>query len=621
MKPPLTRFLCLAAFLAACGDQPADPAPDSNPSDPDSGNMSKMDQGTDTSTVTTTTTTTDPTVEVPRPDGLPHYGSPTCRPAPERFWQLTPLQLSRTYAPLLKDPLPRMQERLAFYAVRGEPFSADPALINASTLMMAEVMAMAGELTQALLKTPKVLDGCAEGGPDAACRAKMWSNVASTTWRRPMTGEEIKEMEAFYQEMASLHNENAALSLSMRRLLVAPHVLFRAERGELDTALGRRDLNAYEMADFVSYTLTDGPPDSDLAAAAEDGTLTDPEVLQAQVDRLVNLQPDRDDSVSASIHEPQRVYGLMRFFREWLEVDKVEEALKPGLRSAVIASYYADLDKKDKRLGLVPGEERAKRWLDNEMMLFVRQVVWEGEGTLKALLTGEETYLSKTLSGYYGLPLDERVDGAFVPMTQGRRGFLMQGGFLLAHDTTSARGKFIRSKLLCQPVPDPQDDIDMDLEGQAEELSMKEGRKLSPREVRAKHLEDPNCKGCHGMIDPLGFPFDHFNEHGSYRESWDGFAIDTAGEITATARSNATVQGPAELIDQLADSPEVRACFVRQLFTFVHGRAPGMEDQCVLEDLTQKFEASGGHIRQLMSQMMTAEHSWHRTPLFDEVSP
>ena len=557
-------------------------------------------------------------VTVERPEELPVYGEPGCRPPDERLWQLTPMQLSRTYEQLQgSQEVNRLQSRLTYYSVLGEPFSADPSLINASTLMMSEVLTIAREIGEGMIDDPAPLDACLnDAEPDEACRTKAFSDLAELIWRRPIEDEELERVEAFYDQMASLYGAPSALRLTVRRLLSAPGALYRSERGELNEALGVRELSTYEIADQIAYTLTDAPPDEALRQAAASGTLRDPGQVAAHVQRILEPQPSRDDSVAVEIHQAQRIYGLMRFFREWLEVDDVEEAIKPDVRKHVINAYYSHLDRKDKALQGVPSEERAKRWLDNEMMLFVRRVLWEGEGTLKALLTSDETYYSKTLSAYYGFPLDARPDGVVAPMQHGRRGLLMQGGFLLAHDSTSSRGLFIRTKLLCQPVDEPLDDIDMDLDGQSEALAMG-GMRPNPREVRRQHLESPACAGCHASIDPLGFPFDGFDEYGVERTLWDGYAIDTQGEITDTDLIDGPVATPQELIETLADSSQVRACFVRQLFTFVHGREPGEGDSCVLKELTEGFEQSGGAIRPLMEQMLEHQHTWQRMPLFD----
>ena len=60
-------------------------------------------------------------------------------------------------------------------------------------------------------------------------------------------------------------------------------------------------------------------------------------------------------------------------------------------------------------------------------------------------------------------------------------------------------------------VPDP----DTLLEGRprANRVRFEEeaGEPLSPREVRARHLGDPVCAGCHAQTDPLGYPFDAFD--------------------------------------------------------------------------------------------------------------
>ena len=181
----------------------------------------------------------------------------------------------------------------------------------------------------------------------------------------------------------------------------------------------------------------------------------------------------------------------------------------------------------------------------------------------------------------------------------------MQSGFLTSHDGATDRGLFIRDRLLCQPVAAP-DDVDMNLEGLEQLLEDEEDTTLSPREIRARHLADPACSGCHLGIDPLGFPFDGFDDSGIPRDTWDGFPIDLAGEIIGTETIDGPVFGAQELVTKLSTAPEVQDCFVQQVFEFVFGRPPGPDDACVVQAAQDAFRASGGDVRELFVELLSA---------------
>ena len=64
----------------------------------------------------------------------------------------------------------------------------------------------------------------------------------------------------------------------------------------------------------------------------------------------------------------------------------------------------------------------------------------------------------------------------------------------------------------------------------ADDAEMQEAG-LTLRQKLAAHAEKSVCAGCHSRIDPLGFPFDGYDDAGLPREDHDGFSIDTAGRI------------------------------------------------------------------------------------------
>ena len=537
-----------------------------------------------------------------RPDGLPIPGTDTCRPPRQKLWQLTPLQQAQTYQRLADAmSVGDLQARLELYAAQGSPYSADPSIINGSTLLLTELFGGARRLAAALVAKPESLDACLKGTsqPSDACLTSALSALALKALRRPLDPASRDAWLAAYKAHRASLEHDAALELTLRRVLMAPGALTRAELGVVDDSTGLATLSAFERADLIAYTLTDAPPDEALMAAALDGSLQDPGVMRRHAQRLLDAQPSRESVITETIGAARQVVGLMRFFREWLDTNAVTNAERPELN----------------RLENLT-EERVLRWLDNEAMMFLRHVLWDGDGKLSTLLSADFSALkSNTLARYYGIapvPTDE-----VSPAAHGRLGLLMQAGFLTAHKSTTARGLFIRERLLCQIVPAAPLEADMNLEGLADDLAATEGRRLSPREVRARHMADAQCSGCHTLIDPLGFPLDGFDTSGRPRAMWDGFPIDTAGQIFGSATIDGPVATPQELIRRLAAAPEVHDCFVLQLYRYVHGRSPTQEDTCYLERLQQSFRASGGDVRALLVDMVTGPEAYERTPLWD----
>ena len=606
--PPLSPLLCFALLATGCQGESVDSSAPGQGQRPGVGGQPGADMGDEAAFPDGSVPDAAAEPVIPELD-LP--GTATCRPPWRSHWQLTPKQLVQTFRHLWpKGPEPQFgqfEAKLVLYATADEPYTSTPALSLSTPAFSTEVIALASMVAQGMLKEKGGVPGlppCAsEDAPDLSCAKETLQSFGARAWRRPLTPEEVSTWSEAFAARAAQASAKEAMHILLRRVLAHPEVLLRQGAGELPPmaeAPIAATLTPFELADFIAYTLTDGPPDEALAGVAEDGTLSDPEVREAQVRRLLDRAPEAEVIVAQDLGAPQKVTGILRFFREWLDVEDIRFQERPNL---------------GKHEGL--SEERALRWMDNEAMLFLRHVLWEGDARLKTLLSADYTTYqgSRSIARYYmGEDAAKSPPAGVAPTTDGRLGMLMQGGFLISHQSATSRGLFIRSRLFCQDIHAPvSDDIDMNLAG-LEEMLEAQGGDLSAREVRAVHMKDPACSGCHASIDPLGFPFDHFDTNGLYREDWDGFPIDTAGEVLHTKASDTQVDGPQSLVLALSESADVRACFVRQLYTWVHGRTPGQEDTCYLEGHIASFEASGGDIRELLVGMMTGPEATTRTP-------
>ena len=69
----------------------------------------------------------------------------------------------------------------------------------------------------------------------------------------------------------------------LKAILVSPHFLFRSEK---PTDSGR--ISDFELANRLSYFLWASMPDDPLFALAQEGKLSDSEMLIAQVDRMLD---------------------------------------------------------------------------------------------------------------------------------------------------------------------------------------------------------------------------------------------------------------------------------------------------------------------------------------------
>jgi hypothetical protein len=257
--------------------------------------------------------------------------------------------------------------------------------------------------------------------------------------------------------------------------------------------------------------------------------------------------------------------------------------------------------------------------LRKEAEAFLDHVIWDDQGDLDSMYLAPYTFLNGELADYYGV--DGPSGDAFVkfdlPPGQGS-GFLTQGGLLsvLAKPNQTSpihRGKFVREHLLCQVVPPPPDNVDI--------TPPEVDPDLPTRERFKQHSVDPACSGCHSMMDPVGFGFEHFDGIGRWRDVEAGQPVDATGEIIGGA-TKGSFDGVPELAALLVDSPEVEACMTLQWFRYAYGRADDKVDSCTLADLQQQFAGSGRRIQDLIvSLTQTDAFLYRRAPEGEGDSP
>ncbi len=316
-----------------------------------------------------------------------------------------------------------------------------------------------------------------------------------------------------------------AIRLVATTMLQSPHFLYRVEFGEpVEEAPGVRQLTGYELASRLSYLLWGTMPDAKLLSAAADGRLASAADVAGQAERMLGDARARE--------------VVLDFHGQWLELKRVEELEKDG-------DAFPEFDAEVRPL------------LRAEAEAFLDHVIWDGPGDLDSMYLAPYTFLNGPLAAYYGVDGPSGEAFTRVELEHGQSsGFLTQGGLMsvLAKPNQTSpihRGKFVRERLLCQTVPPPPDNVDI--------TPPEVDPTLPTRERFKQHSVDPSCSGCHGMMDPIGFGFEHFDGAGRFRASEAGQPIDATGEIIGGG-TRGTFDGVPELAAMLVESPEVESC-------------------------------------------------------------
>lgn len=483
---------------------------------------------------------------------------------PRRVRRLSHAEYNRTVAALLGGPSELGLKFAPDEVIEGYSNNADALLV--SGLLADQYREAAEAIADQLVADLPARLGCdpvADG--EAACAASFITKFAKQAFRRPATATELERYKALWSEAAAAEGFDAGVRWTIAAILQSPNFLYRTELGE-HVGDGIYQLTPHELASEVSYLILGGPPDAELTAAADDGTLADPDVLAGHAARLLALA-DGDQT-------------LHRFVDEWLHIDRLPIVTRD-------ATLYPELTPEIRQAML------------GETHRFVSGV-YHGGGTLQDLLTAPYSSMTDALAQYYGVPAGGgAADPAGFKQTElsTSAGLLLHGSVLTTHalpvgSSPIHRGKLVRERLLCQAMPPPPSSLNVS--------PPPVDPTLSTRERYTQHSSDPTCYGCHQRIDPIGFGFEHYDAVGRFRTMDGSHAIDATGEIVLTPATDGAFDGVDALASQLAGSPDVAACYTRQWSLFALGSDSAAELQCVGDDLGKAFTDSGGRLDSLV---------------------
>ncbi len=420
---------------------------------------------------------------------------------------------------------------------RGSGFDNIADMLTVSPLHLSVYDSAAKALVNEALMNPAqrariVTCDLAAGGD--VCARQITQAFASRAWRRPLSDQEAMGLVSAVSG-ARVRGDTAeqALSLALRAVLLSPHFMFRVELDSDPTSLTPHPLNGFELATRLSYFLWSSMPDEALLSAAAAGTLSDPSTLRAQATRL--------------LQDPRAAALIDNFAGQWLHLRAIDAA-QPSEKAdvSVLTAMKAEAT-----------------------MLF-RDVAFQG-APITQLLTANYTYVNDRLASHYGLPAVGSSELVRVDLSGSRErgGLLSQGGFLTvtSHpDRTSPvkRGTWVMNEILCATVPPVPGNVEVGAVAKAAEQG------LTQRQALEKHREDPTCKGCHQLMDPLGFGLENYDQVGAYRTTDAGSVIDSSG----TLPTGQVFSGAKELANILAQSPAFPRCVAQKLYTYALGRTP-----------------------------------------------
>ena len=293
-------------------------------------------------------------------------------------------------------------------------------------------------------------------------------------------------------------------------------------------------------------------PDDELLDAAIDGTLHQPEVLEAQTRRM--LAHARADAL------------VENFAGQWLYLRNVpaltpDEDLFPDFGAALREAFQQETE------------------------LFFESILHEDRGVLE-FLTADYTFVNERLAR--PLRHSEHLRQPFSTDHVGRRHTARAArarqhpdGHRVSDPTSSVlRGKWVLENLLGTPPPLPPPDVP------ALEETTGAGKTLSMREAMEQHRANPVCASCHRLMDPPGFALEQFDAVGRFRtRSESNMPIDASGVLP----DGTAFEGAAGLREALLRRPDLFiTTLTEKLLTYALGRGVEYYDAPAIRAVTRE---------------------------------
>ncbi|HEX8913912.1 MAG TPA: DUF1592 domain-containing protein [Humisphaera sp.] len=420
----------------------------------------------------------------------------------------------------------------------------------------------------------------AKAGDMAEARTCL-AKLAERAFRRPVKPAEVDRFVRLVEaEVQKGEPFEAAMKTGMLAVLCSKDFVYLVEGSPDSTS---RDLTDFELASRLSYFLWATMPDAALTDAAKAGTLRQPDVLRAQVRRM--------------LADPRSRRFSEAFARQWLQLKQV------GM-FAPDKKLYPDYD------------AYLERSMIGECVAFFDEVLRK-DLSLREFIDSDWTMLNPRLAEHYGIAGVETrgVEGdgfrrvALKPEDH-RGGLLTQAAVLsLTSDGTRHRpvhrGKWVLESIVGRPPPPPPANV------KPIEPTAPTAKKATIRQKIAAHSSDATCAACHARIDPLGFAFDNYDAIGRWRTeeaSNDGSGenpkVDAHGALP-DGRSFQDAAGLKKLM--LADVDTFNAAFVEKLATFATRRTMTVDDRNLLADVAKKSKQADYKLQAVVEQLVLSD--------------
>jgi hypothetical protein len=428
-----------------------------------------------------------------------------------------------------------------------------------------------------------------------ACARQILSTLAKKAYRRPVNDSDLEQLMTFYQQGVQQSGVfEDGIELALRRLLADPEFLVRMEAEPADLSPGEAyRISDLELASRLSFFLWSSIPDDELLDLASEGRLSDPEVLEGQVSRML-----ADAKANALV---------TNFAEQWLYLRNLPTTSPDGI-------YFPDWD----------NELRESFKTETEMLF---ESIIREDRSVVTLIDADYTFVNERLAKHYGIPniygsQFRRIE--LGPELDYRRGILGKGSFLSTtfsenfRTSPVKRGVWVLENILGSPPPAPPANVPaLEDTGQADAI-----RNL--RDQLTLHRQNEPCATCHKIMDPIGFSLENFNADGKWR-TYEGHPRQWGGKQTLIESEVQLWDGtPSTGVTGLRNAllkytPQFVRFATERLMTYGLGRGVEYYDMPVIRSIVKNAEADNYRFSSLVQGIVSSPPFQMRVKLDDTV--
>jgi hypothetical protein len=500
-------------------------------------------------------------------------------PGPRKLWRLSAASFDASVRSLFGDTSGSAPVGSIFSDPTTLGFTIDANVLLVQGLNASQLMDSAEAVAAWAAQNGKLSQFASCSTVDTNCAQQFVQGLGRRAFRTTLAASDPRIASYSTIFMAEKTFSDAAQAV-ITAMLQSPYFLYRSELGTANG--GNYTLTPYEVATELAYLLTGNTPDDTLLAAADS-------VAQGQLDMSGMIDQQADRLIAADANNATAVMGFMD---GWLGLSRLYTTAKDDTVFMLTQALRDDMANESKSLIVE---------------------AFNGGGNFGSLLATDHTFLNAELAGFYGIDatgLGSNFKSVPLGAASGRDpGLLATGTILNGYarpdiSSPTQRGHMVRSRMLCQDVSPPPPNAD---------TTFKPSTQV---ETTRQHFENEHsvggCKGCHALMDWIGFGFEQYDGFGRYRTTDNGLPIDTSVTIYSdpSGKDDALsgLTGTGSLSEYLASSDDVQRCMQRYWTYYAYGSSSWTQDACTYDAIYQEAQGNNFALKSVLKAIIHAQN-------------